>query len=131
MTLPADRRYSRDHFWAQRDGDVVRIGMTEYVVEAMGELQSIRFPALGALVARDQSCGEIEANKSVSDIYAPVGGTVEMVNEAAGTEPTVVTADPYGDGWLLALRVDADTSDEFGDLLDISAYRTLMDSDQP
>lgn len=131
MTLPADRRYSRDHFWARRVGDLVHIGMTEYVVEAMGELQSIRFPEVGSRVEQDQSCGEVEANKSVSDIYAPVGGTIDSVNQAVRAEPGVVSADPYGDGWLVALRVDGASVNQFNDLLDIGAYRTLMEQDQP
>ncbi len=132
--IPDDRRYSIDHFWVR--GDVARftIGMTHYCVEAMGELQSIRFPAVGQRVERNDSCGEVEANKSVSDIYSPVSGTVVTINESLLASPAEISRDPYGAGWLLEIEPDATEAltglAPHDELLDAAGYLTLIGEDQ-
>jgi glycine cleavage system H protein len=149
--LPDDRRYSTDHFWVRRavdrdaDRDADRaadgvgarctVGMTHYCVEAMGELQSVRFPAVGQRVERDHACGELEANKSVSDIYAPISGTIVAINETLLTSPAAIAADPYGAGWLLEIEPDGDDEQALPavnrELLDAAGYLTLIGEDQP
>lgn len=106
--IPADLMYTREHEWVRRDGDVVRIGITDYAQQALGDVVFVQPPAVGDAVTVGQACGEIESTKSVSDLFAPVDGTVQATNEALSTAPELVNAAPYDDGWILEVRITAD-----------------------
>ncbi len=119
--IPEDLLYTREHEWVRRDGDVVRVGITDYAQQALGDVVFVQQPAVGAAVTAGQACGEIESTKSVSELFAPVTGTVEATNEALGGAPELVNTAPYEDGWILEVRlpagedpVDLLTADEYG-----------------
>ncbi len=124
MSVPDELRYSKDHEWIRVDGDVVRIGITDYAQDALGDVVYVQIPAVGTVVRVGESFSEVESTKSVSDVYAPVSGTVVEVNDSLGEEPQRLNDDPYGDGWLCAIRV-SDPS-EIDALLDAAAYRDLI-----
>ncbi len=125
MIVPDDLRYSSDHEWARRDGVTVRVGITDYAQDALGDIVYVDLPALGATVEAGGALGEVESTKSVSEIYAPVAGTVAAVNSALADAPERLNADPYGEGWICELEVaDAEAVDS---LLDAAAYRELID----
>jgi glycine cleavage system H protein len=126
MNVPEELRYSSDHEWASRDGDVVRIGVTDYAQDALGDVVFVQVPTVGADVKAGEAFGEVESTKSVSDVYAPVSGTVVEINEALADAPQALNEDPYGEGWICAIRM-SDPS-ELDDLLDAAAYRKLIES---
>lgn len=125
MNVPEQLRYSSDHEWVSRDGDVVRIGITDYAQDALGDVVFVQLPATGEQVASGDTFGEVESTKSVSDVYAPVSGTVVAVNDALGTNPQSLNEDPYGDGWICTIEM-SDPS-QFDALLDAGAYLTLIE----
>ena len=125
MNVPEGLRFSPDHEWVSRDGDVVRIGITDYAQDALGDVVFVQPPEVGAIVAAGESCGEIESTKSVSDVYAPVGGTVVAVNEALADGPQALNADPYGEGWICTIRMS--DPGEYDALLDAAAYGALIE----
>src|SRR5690606_19764432 len=110
---PTDRQYTAEHEWVQLDAGTATIGVTAFATEALGDVVYLDLPAVGAEVVAGQPCGEIESTKSVSDLYSPVTGTVAAINDAAVDGPEVVNADPYGQGWLFTVTVEAE-----GPLLD-------------
>ncbi len=122
---PAQLHYTAEHEWVDVDGDVCRIGITDYAQQQLGDVVYIDLPQPGAPVEKGQSFGEIESTKSVSDLYAPVSGTIASVNEALNDQPELVNADPYGEGWLVTISA-ADVA-QFDDLLDAQAYAELTD----
>ena len=126
MLVPDDLLYSADHEWVQRSGDRIRIGITDYAQDALGDVVYVQTPTIGTVVAEGASFSEIESTKSVSDIFAPVAGTVVAVNELLSDAPEVVNRDPYGDGWLCELLL-ADAA-QLASLMDASAYRLLTES---
>ena len=121
LEYPSDLRYTTDHEWV-REGDenVVRIGITSFAQDALGDVVYVSLPAVGDSVAAGDSCGEVESTKSVSDVYAPLSGEVTAVNEALDGTPELINSDPYGDGWMFEMRV-ADPS-TLGALLDPAGY---------
>jgi glycine cleavage system H protein len=125
MNVPEELRYSSDHEWVSRDGDVVRIGITDYAQDALGDVVFVQVPEVGATVASGDSFGEVESTKSVSDVYAPVSGTVVAVNEALAEGPQVLNEDPYGEGWICTIRMSDPA--QFDALLDASAYGALIE----
>jgi glycine cleavage system H protein len=120
-SYPDDLRYHSEHDWARVDGDEATLGVTWFAQDALGELVHYEAPAVGATVSRNESYGEVESVKAVSDIVAPLSGEVLEVNQKALDEPEVVNEDPYGDGWLIRIRI-SDAS-ELDSLLDAAAYR--------
>lgn len=123
MQIPEDRRYSHDHEWALREGADVRVGITDYAQDALGDVVFVDLPSVGDHVSVGGTIGEVESTKSVSEIYAPVSGTVTAVNDALGSAPELVNSDPYGEGWICVI---APTSDEdFEALLDAGGYEAL------
>ncbi|MEN9803591.1 MAG: glycine cleavage system protein GcvH [Actinomycetota bacterium] len=125
MRVPDDLMYSTDHEWVRIDGTTARIGITDYAQDALGDVVFVQAPAVGTTVAAGESFSEVESTKSVSDIYAPIAGTVARVNERLADEPALVNTDPYGDGWLCEISMsDTDVSH----LLDAAAYRKLTGS---
>lgn len=124
--IPTDLHYTSDHEWVrQQDEGVVRVGITAYAAEALGDVVFISLPAVGDAVAAGESCGEVESTKSVSDLYAPADGEIVAVNEALDAAPEVVNSDPYGEGWMYDLRL-ADTS-AVDAMLDADGYRAILD----
>ena len=120
-TYPDDLRYHREHDWARVDGDEAVLGITWFAQDSLGELVHFEPPAAGATVVRDASYGEVESVKAVSDVIAPLSGEILEVNQKAVDEPEIVNEDPYGEGWLIRIRL-ADPS-ELDTLLDAEAYR--------
>jgi len=124
-SYPDDVRYHEEHDWARVDGDVASLGITWYAQDALGEIVHFEAPEEGSSVARDESYGEVESVKAVSDLISPVSGEVVEVNAAVVDEPEKVNDDPYGDGWLVKIRL-SDAS-ELGELMDADAYRKLLE----
>ncbi|MFE0593760.1 glycine cleavage system protein GcvH [Micromonospora echinospora] len=123
--IPEDLRYTAEHEWVAGDGSgPVRVGITHYAQDALGDIVYVQLPDEGAVVAAGDPLGEIESTKSVSEIYAPVSGTVSARNEALGDTPEVINTDPYGAGWLLEIRPD-DPGAVAG-LLAPAAYQDLI-----
>jgi glycine cleavage system H protein len=100
MQIPDDLRYSSDHEWARADGDVVRVGITDYAQDALGAVVFVDLPKVGTDVSAGGAIGEVESTKSVSEIYAPVSGTITAINDSLTSAPEAVNADPYGEGWI-------------------------------
>jgi len=125
MNVPDDLRYSKDHEWARLVDGKVRIGITDYAQDALGDIVFVQIPEVGTTVAPGTSFAEVESTKSVSDIYAPVAGTVVAVNDELADAPQRLNEDPYGDGWLCV--IDPDNPADFEQLLDAGAYRNLTE----
>jgi glycine cleavage system H protein len=105
LEYPAGLRYTAEHEWVRADGDTVRVGITSFAQEALGDVVYVSLPAIGDAVVSGDTCGEVESTKSVSDLYAPVSGEVTAVNPALDATPELVNSDPYGEGWMYELRV--------------------------
>ena len=125
MNVPEELRYSSDHEWARVEGDIVRIGITEFAQDALGDVVFVQVPGVGATFTAGDSLGEVESTKSVSDLYAPVSGTVIEVNDGLADSPQALNDDPYGDGWICTIRM-ADPAQRRR-LLDAGAYRSLIE----
>jgi len=125
MNTPEDLRYSSDHEWARRDGNTIRIGITDYAQDALGDVVYLEAPEVGATVAGNDKISEVESTKSVSDIYAPVAGTIVEINAAVVDNPQLLNEDPYGEGWICAIEL-ADGAD-FDALLDAAGYAALIE----
>jgi glycine cleavage system H protein len=124
-SYPDELRYHREHDWARIEGDTATLGITWYAQDALGELVHFEPPEEGTQVAKDESYGEVESVKAVSDVIAPVSGEVIEVNQAVVDAPETVNEDPYGDGWLVKVRLS--NPSEADDLLDVAAYRQLLE----
>lgn len=122
---PADLRYTAEHEWVRVGQDTVRVGITAFAQDALGDIVYVSLPEPGTEVTAGSSCGEVESTKSVSDIYAPLSGTVTARNTALDGSPELVNSDPYGDGWMFELQpADGSAVDA---LLDAEAYRASVD----
>jgi glycine cleavage system H protein len=124
MNIPEDLRYSADHEWARLSGNSIRIGITDYAQDALGDVVFVQIPTVGAVVALGQSFSEVESTKSVSDIYAPLSGKVSQVNDALVQSPELLNSDPYGDGWICEIELSDPA--QFEQLLTSSAYQSLI-----
>ncbi len=124
MEAPPGLKYSKEHEWVATEESVATIGITDHAQEQLGEIVYIELPAVGEKVSKDDPFGVVESVKAVSDIYAPVSGTVVEVNEDLPESPEVVNEDPYGDGWLIKVKV-SDPAD-FEDLMDNDEYTELV-----
>jgi glycine cleavage system H protein len=123
-SYPEELRYHPEHDWARVEGDEATLGVTWYAQDALGELVHYEPPDVGATVARDTSYGEVESVKAVSDLIAPLSGEIVAVNEKVVAEPETVNDDPYGDGWLVRIRLT--NPSEVEHLLDVAAYKQLL-----
>jgi glycine cleavage system H protein len=123
MNVPDDLKYSSDHEWVRVETDTVRIGITDYAQDNLGDVVFVQAPDVGSHVDAGASFSEVESTKSVSDIYAPVAGTVVEVNAELEGQPDLLNRDPYGEGWICTLRPDDLTQVE--GLLDAAAYLAL------
>ncbi|HUQ62354.1 MAG TPA: glycine cleavage system protein GcvH [Acidimicrobiales bacterium] len=122
--VPDDRRYTDDHEWAQQTDEGIRIGITHYAQDALGDVVFVKLPDIGAEVGAHDAFSEVESTKSVSEVYAPLDGSVVAVNESLTDDPGRLNTDPYGTGWICVLRpVDGAAYDS---LLDAGAYRSLI-----
>ena len=120
-SYPDDLRYHREHDWARVEGEEAVLGITWYAQDALGELVHFEAPEVGANVTKDEAYAEVESVKAVSDVVSPLSGEVLEVNQKAMAEPEIVNDDPYGEGWLIRIRV-SDAS-ELESLMDAEAYR--------
>jgi glycine cleavage system H protein len=126
-SYPDELRYHREHDWARVEGDEATLGITWYAQDALGEIVHFEPPEEGSTVAKDESYGEVESVKAVSDLIAPLSGEVIAVNQALVDAPETVNDDPYGEGWLIKVRL-GDPS-ELDTLLDAAAYRKLLEEE--
>jgi glycine cleavage system H protein len=118
---PEDLKYSVDHEWVRQGNELtVRVGVTAYATEQLGDIVYVSLPTVGDSVDAGDACGELESTKSVSDVLSPIAGTVSAVNPLLEGSPETVNGDPYGDGWLFELEVHEDA--DLDDLLDADAY---------
>ena len=125
MEFPEQLRYTKEHEWVAADGKRGRVGITDFAQDALGDVVFVQLPDVGANVSAMSSIAEVESTKSVSDIYAPVSGTIVEVNTALESTPEQLNQDPYGDGWMFVIEMsDAAQVDS---LLDASAYRRLVE----
>ncbi len=124
MEFPDDIRYTREHEWSRDEGGRLRVGITDYAQDALGDVVYVDLPDVGASVQANQSLGEVESTKSVSDVYSPVTGTVVEVNALVDERPELVNEAPYGDGWLVVIE-PADPAEVEG-LLDAEAYEAFV-----
>ncbi|OKI32499.1 glycine cleavage system protein H [Saccharothrix sp. CB00851] len=123
--IPEELKYTEEHEWVLRTGeDTVRVGITDYAQEQLGDVVFVQLPELGEQVAAGQTLGEVESTKSVSDIYAPLAGEVVARNDSLDQQPDLVNSDPYGEGWMVELRLEDPTAVD--DLLDAAAYQELV-----
>ena len=125
MEFPEDLGYTKEHEWARRDGDVIRVGITDFAQDALGDVVYVDVPEVGTIVTAGEPFGEVESTKSVSDVYAPVSGTVVERNDGLTDHPELVNSDPYGDGWMIAIQ--SSDMGELDALLDASSYRAFTE----
>ena len=123
-TYPDDLKYHREHDWARVDGDEAVLGVTWFAGDALGELVHFEPPAPGSTIAKDASYGEVESVKAVSDVIAPLSGEVLEVNQKVVDAPETVNEDPYGEGWLIRIRLSDAT--EVDSLLDVAGYKQVL-----
>ena len=121
---PEDLKYHEEHDWARIEGDQATFGITWYAQDALGEVVFFDPPEVGSQVQKDQAYAEVESVKAVSDVFAPLSGEIVEVNGALADNPENVNADPYGDGWMVKVRLS--DSSELDSLLDVDAYKNLL-----
>ena len=125
MSVPEELQYTRSHEWVRTEGDTATIGITDHAQDELGDIVFVELPEQGATLGAGDSFGTVESVKAVSDLYAPVGGEVVEVNEALNDSPEKINEDPYGEGWIIKLRV----SDE-GNLLSASDYERFIEEEE-
>jgi len=125
LSVPEELQYTRSHEWVRTEGDTATVGITDHAQEELGDIVFVELPEEGATFDVGDAFGTVESVKAVSDLYAPVGGEVVEVNEALNVTPEKINEDPYGDGWIIKLRV----SDE-GDLLSASDYEQFLEDEE-
>ncbi len=125
MEFPEDLRYTKEHEWARVEGGRVRVGITDFAQDALGDVVYVDLPEVGAKVEAEHPFGEVESTKSVSDVFSPVSGTVLERNPLIEDRPELVNEQPYGDGWLVVVAPDEGT--QVDALLDAAAYRAFTD----
>ena len=121
--VPQDLRYTKDHEWVRVDGDVATIGVTDYAASQLGDVVFVDLPSVGRAVDQFATFGVVESVKAVSDLYAPVSGEITDVNAELGGKPELVNSDPFGDGWMI--RVKVAEPGQLADLLDAAGYEQL------
>lgn len=124
MEFPEDLRYSKEHEWVLVEGNIATVGITDFAQDKMGEITYVELPAVGDKVSKDDAFGVIESVKTVSDVFAPVSGTVIEVNDDLPDNPELLNEDPYGDGWMI--KVEMSDPDELEDLLSANEYEQLV-----
>jgi glycine cleavage system H protein len=127
MQVPAELRYTKDHEWIRIEGDRGTVGITDFAQDALGDVVFVELPAVGAKLEAGQTFGVVESNKTVSDLFAPIGGEVVEVNEELRNRPELVNQEPYGAGWMIRI---ATTNAATASLLDAAAYRAHVEQQQ-
>ncbi len=127
MEFPQDLRYTRDHEWVRVEDGRARVGISDYAQDALGDVVYVELPDIGLNVLASASCCEVESTKSVSEVYAPVSGTIVEVNEGLADSPEQINQDPYGDGWLFVIELS--DAAELDGLLDAAAYQAFVAED--
>ncbi len=122
---PEDLKYSAEHEWVKAANGTARVGITDFAQDALGDIVYVQVPEVGTAIRAGDTCGELESTKSVSDLYAPVTGTVSAVNEALADQPDLVNSDPYGEGWLIDVQLDDEAEVEA--LMDAETYQGQLD----
>jgi glycine cleavage system H protein len=122
--VPKDLRYTREHEWAKQEGDRVRVGITAYAQEQLGDVVFVELPKIGAKVTATKNFGVVESVKAVSDLFAPISGEIVEVNGELGQKPETVNQDPYGKGWMLVVKPSSKT--EWDQLLTAQQYEELI-----
>ena len=126
MNVPEDLRYSSEHEWARRvEGSRIRVGITDFAQDALGDVVYVDLPAVGTTVGSGEAVGELESTKSVSEMYAPVAGTVTAVNESLADNPQLLNEDPYGEGWLCEIEMTDPAA--LDAMMDAAAYLALTE----
>ena len=128
MEFPEDLKYSKEHEWARPDKDGLVVGITDYAQDSLGEIVYVELPEEGSKVARGEAFGVVESTKAVSDLYAPVSGTVGEVNDTLLDNPELINEDPYEDGWLI--RITMSDASEIGKLMDAAGYLTFLEEEK-
>lgn len=124
MEFPEDLRYTKEHEWARADGARIRVGITDFAQDALGDVVYVDLPEVGAEVTASQAFGEVESTKSVSDVFSPLSGTIVERNPLLDERPELVNEQPYGDGWLIVIEVADPALVE--QLLDAAAYQAFI-----
>jgi glycine cleavage system H protein len=124
MAVPADLRYTKDHEWVRLDGDEATVGITAYAAEQLGDIVFVELPEGGRSLSQFAAFGVVESVKAVSDLFAPLSGEVTTTNDALAGSPELVNSDPYGDGWMIRVRLSE--PGEVDELLDAPAYDALI-----
>ncbi|MBA3471686.1 MAG: glycine cleavage system protein GcvH [Rubrobacter sp.] len=125
MAIPEELQYTKTHEWVRREDDVATVGITEYAQDELGDVVFVELPEKGASFGAGDAFGTVESVKAVSDLYAPVGGEVVEVNEALNDAPEKINEEPYGDGWIIRLRVS-----EEADLLSAEEYEKVLEEEE-
>ena len=125
MNFPEGLKFSKEHEWVLVDGEVALVGITEYAQEELGDVVYVELPEVGEKITKDDPFGSVESVKAVSDLFAPVSGTVVEVNDSLPDGPEVVNEDPYGDGWMIKVKMT--DKEELKDLLDPEEYTEYID----
>lgn len=125
MDVPEDLRYSTDHEWVRRTDGALRVGITDYARDALGDIVFVSLPEVGTSLAAGATAGEVESTKAVSEIYSPLAGTVLAINAPLAEDPEVLNDAPYGDGWLF--EIEPTDPSAYDTLLDAAAYRALTE----
>lgn len=125
VNIPSELKYTKDHEWIKVNGDTVRIGITDYAQDALGDVVFVAVPLINTHVSIGDAFSEVESTKSVSEIYAPMTGKVVAVNAALDSAPELVNSDPYGEGWLCDIEISDPSESRL--LLDAAAYRALVE----
>lgn len=128
MTLPTELYYSQEHIWVRKEGNVVRIGVTEFGQEELGDVVFVELPEVGQELETDETLGSVESVKTVSELYAPVGGTIIEINEELEDNPEFINESPYDRGWIITIEPSDDG--ELNDLLTSEEYLALIEDDQ-
>lgn len=125
MDIPEDLRYATDHEWARTEDGRVRIGITDYAQDALGDVVFVELPEVGTEAEKGVPLGEVESTKSVSELYAPISGTIVDVNQDLAEHPERLNEDPYGDGWICV--IEPSDAGQLSELLDANGYRALIE----
>jgi glycine cleavage system H protein len=125
IRLPEDCRFAESHEWARKDGDQIKVGISDYAQDQLGDIVFVELPEVGESLAKGAEFGTVESVKAVSEIYMPVAGEVVAVNEALAESPELVNGSPYDDGWMIAVKPD--DAAEIDGLMDADAYRKQLE----
>ena len=124
MNIPANLKYTKEHEWIAIDGDIATIGITDFAQSELGDIVYVEIETVGETLSKDEVFGSVEAVKTVSDLFMPVGGEILEFNEELESNPEAVNKDPYGAGWMIKVKVS--NVDELSELMDASAYEALV-----